>query len=447
MKFSAAIYLIILRSSQASVFEDPLATANVTYWPPDKPLPDVVTPFNKIVGGVKVNPTNRYPYQVALTYTSFGGQYCGGSLIASNWVLSAAHCANLGTYVQIGRYDLNDSNESFENIKVKREIPHPSYNSGSFDNDFMLLELETSSQYTPVSIDSGSQTINNNDDVTVIGWGTTSSGGLSSSELLEVEVDVVENEKCNLDYSGGITGNMLCAARLEKDACQGDSGGPLIIRDDNDNSGSGDVLVGVVSWGFGCADPNYPGVYARVSQGYDWISQNANLAPTPPTPPTPTPPTQTSPPEPTFTLPPFPPTDDNCDDEDQFLDKAKKGGELKLRDCSWLETISVNKLDKYCMKKHKYKMKNGVLYKPPHDACARTCHFCFPCNEFPKFRFFYKMKKGKSTKKSCKWLEKQGEKKKEKICSSGDTDGVYPGADVICPFTCDIDSCGSFYDY
>ena len=87
---------------------------------------------------------------------------------------------------------------------------------------------------------------------------------------MEVEVDIVSKSECNSDYSGQITDNMVCASRSGKDSCQGDSGGPLIVKG---GDVSADVQVGVVSWGNGCADPNFPGVYARVSSKISWIKE------------------------------------------------------------------------------------------------------------------------------------------------------------------------------
>ena len=99
------------------------------------------------------------------------------------------------------------------------------------------------------------------------GWGTTSSGGSISEDLLKVEVPFVDKETCEQDYTGyTISDNMLCAGEKGKDSCQGDSGGPLVAY----NNGS-PVLVGVVSWGIGCAFEGYPGVYAKVSNYLDWI--------------------------------------------------------------------------------------------------------------------------------------------------------------------------------
>ncbi|KAL7432670.1 hypothetical protein ACHAXM_003955 [Skeletonema potamos] len=94
-----------------------------------------------------------------------------------------------------------------------------------------------------------------------------------SMDLLEVEVNVVSNEECaQTSLKGMITDNMLCAADIGEDSCQGDSGGPLVIKG-KDVHGSDDVQVGVVSWGVGCAHPDFPGVYSRVSSAFEWIRQ------------------------------------------------------------------------------------------------------------------------------------------------------------------------------
>jgi len=264
MKFSKVLPLIfyLLKDTNASTEKDKRKRALY-----DSKRLLSIDP-DKIVGGDPVNPPNRYPYQVSIT--SFEKRhFCGGSLIAPGWVLSAAHCAGSVAYAQIGRYDLSDDSEVFEDIRVDYVVIHPEYESTSSGNDFMLVRLKTDSQYPPASIDDGSESLSSGTDVTVMGWGTTSSNGPSSDILLEVEVDVVTNNSCNDDYDGLITDTMICAARQNKDSCQGDSGGPLIVKGNDDTE---DVVVGVVSWGYGCADSNYPGVYARVSAQYDWIA-------------------------------------------------------------------------------------------------------------------------------------------------------------------------------
>jgi len=218
-----------------------------------------------IVGGEEAE-KGRYSYQVALM--SRYGLVCGGSLVDKDWVLSAAHCKGVARKVRIGSHDLSDNNEDFEEIEIDWETAHPDYCSRKTDNDYMMVKLKQSSTYGAVTLDDGSANFEDGTDVTVMGWGTTSSGGSLSNVLLEAQTDIVSNANCNSDYSGKITSNMVCAAREGIDSCQGDSGGPLIIKG---NDASADVQVGIVSWGSGCANPNYPGVYARVSEKYDWI--------------------------------------------------------------------------------------------------------------------------------------------------------------------------------
>lgn len=158
----------------------------------------------------------------------------------------------------------------------------------------MLMKLQYSSELgSLVTLDDGSSSSSSGEeeeggdiilsdgvDVTTLGWGTTSSGGSKSSILLDVDLKVVDQNECNEKYQAGgatITDVMFCAAAEGKDSCQGDSGGPLVIKRDT----STDVQVGVVSWGFGCADASYPGVYARVSKYIDFIQSNTqSMAPT-----------------------------------------------------------------------------------------------------------------------------------------------------------------------
>jgi len=228
---------------------------------------DEDAPVKQIVGGTEAE-VGSYPFQVAVLYNGFQG--CGGSLIAEDWVLTAGHCCGSDS-VSIGRHNIAALDEDgAETIEVDYEIVHPRYNGFTLNNDISLLKLTRPSAFSPITWDDGSQDTSDGAPVTVIGWGTTSSGGPVSDVLLEVEVNIVENSQCNSDYglTTRVTDVMMCAASPGKDACQGDSGGPLFVKGTNSTS---DVQVGIVSWGFGCADPNYPGVYARVSEFDEWI--------------------------------------------------------------------------------------------------------------------------------------------------------------------------------
>ena len=161
-------------------------------------------------------------------------------------------------------------------MAIKQVMLHPDYNSATIDNDVGILITAT-----PLDLTNGASAIElpaqdsdlTSGDVKVSGWGTTVSGGSLPAELRTVDIPAVDRKTCNDRYkeaSGGndlITDQMVCAGLDDggKDSCQGDSGGPL-VQDGK--------LVGVVSWGYGCAQPNKPGVYARVGSFFDWFNQN-----------------------------------------------------------------------------------------------------------------------------------------------------------------------------
>lgn len=231
-----------------------------------------------IVNGTEAQ-EQRYAFTVSLQAAGFG-HFCGGSLIAPDMVLSAAHCdpEGLGNYdVVIGRHDLT-VNDGMR-IKVAKSTPHPNYNPNTTNNDFLLIKLSTPvTNAKLVKVNENQSLPADGSPVTVAGWGATSEGGNLSNVLLEVSVNTMSNVACqqtsaNPAYSS-VTDKMLCAARRDNvnyDSCQGDSGGPLIIKG---ASAGEDVQVGVVSWGIGCAQTGNPGVYSRISSEYNWIKTN-----------------------------------------------------------------------------------------------------------------------------------------------------------------------------
>ncbi|XP_077069358.1 prostasin [Siphateles boraxobius] len=241
-------------------------------------------PLNpKIVGGVNAS-AGAWPWQVSL-HTD-GSHFCGGSLINNQWVLSAAHCfpgTNATSItVYLGRQSQEQPNPNEVSRSVSQLIVHPDYDGPSHNNDMALLHLSSPVNFTnyisPVCLAAEGSTFNT-DTMWVTGWGTIYSGvSLPSPQILqEVDVPLVGNSKCNCHYGGTITDNMMCAGLSEggKDSCQGDSGGPMVIK-----QGSTWIQAGVVSFGEGCALPDIPGVYARVSQYQQWISEQigASLA-------------------------------------------------------------------------------------------------------------------------------------------------------------------------
>ena len=247
----------------------------------------------RIIGGSEAV-EDRFSYAVSLLHS--GQQGCGGSLIAKDVVLTAAHCESPSppTSVILGRHNLNDSDG--EGIPVRVLLPHPEYREEIkfAENDFMLIFLEgtpTAENVITVRLNSDQLVPSLGQNMTVMGWGDTDIRPddletdvveffTLSDILMNVVVGYIPNEECETaegvgveggfaTYNGRITGDsMMCAMANGKDSCQGDSGGPSVIKGD---SVSADVQVGVVSWGEGCALDPFPGVYARVSHAYEWI--------------------------------------------------------------------------------------------------------------------------------------------------------------------------------
>ncbi|CAL4196629.1 unnamed protein product, partial [Meganyctiphanes norvegica] len=164
--------------------------------------------------------------------------------------------------VLLGNHHLLETDAAELRVDVKRVIDHPAY--WNIDKDFSLVELANpldldalAPHIRPICLPSSSNP-EQYDGVPAIvsGWGTTSLGGPQPDALQEVTVNTISNAECNEDYnltSGIITSSMICALSPGKDSCRGDSGGPLVT-----NVGSYFNLIGVVSWGVDCADPNYP---------------------------------------------------------------------------------------------------------------------------------------------------------------------------------------------
>mmetsp|Transcript_12604 Transcript_12604/g.16867 ORF Transcript_12604/g.16867 Transcript_12604/m.16867 type:complete len:445 (-) Transcript_12604:257-1591(-) len=240
---------------------------------------DVSAHRRAIIGGT-IAPQGKFPYVASLVSAS-GAHTCGGSLIANDTVLSAAHCFGAFERVELGRYNIDDEDEEFESYSVRQIVRHPLYgsNTGSESFDLMLIKLDGVSSLPSVRLndDAGAPNVDGAS-LVVAGWGDIDPRAYVqelADELREVEVKYVPNDECAEAYGSNlITDDMMCAADIDEDSCQGDSGGPLIVHAYGDDDPSNDVQVGVVSWGTGCADPNYPGVYARVGEEYDWIVQN-----------------------------------------------------------------------------------------------------------------------------------------------------------------------------
>ncbi|XP_034479085.1 trypsin alpha [Drosophila innubila] len=233
----------------------------------------------RIVGGWATNITH-FPHQVSL---QLGTRHiCGGTIIAPNVILTAAHCVvkvdEPQSYSIRAGSTLWSSGGSY--IRARRIIPHGQFNAPThMNNDIALVLLQKSLVYSsaiqPISLVVSTDNVPVQAQLFVSGWGSTSVDQVVTSPRLHYTTVVqMDRLRCTQNYfgAGTVTGTMFCAGSKsglgDRDSCMGDSGGPLITK-----VGGRFKLLGIVSWGLGCANAQYPGVYTYVTAYGAWLAQ------------------------------------------------------------------------------------------------------------------------------------------------------------------------------
>lgn len=231
----------------------------------------------KIIGG-KAAEDNKWPWMAGIYFRGFSPKnslFCGGTLIAKDWVLTAAHCVHdekvVDLQVVINRSQLTSTNG--ETHDIDKIYLHPQFNISTLSHDIALLKLSQPSAATPVEIlpsystqDEAGQT------GLALGWGNMATTGKNfPDKLQEVSLPIISNTACKLVMTG-IFDDMLCAGAVLGgiDTCEGDSGGPLMVFDNESQSWR---QAGITSFGEAvCAAKGYYGVYSRLDQVNDYIS-------------------------------------------------------------------------------------------------------------------------------------------------------------------------------
>ncbi|XP_018580037.1 trypsin-3 [Anoplophora glabripennis] len=226
----------------------------------------------RIVGGTDTT-IEAHPYIVSLR--EYDSHVCGGSIISSTWILTAAHCLEGPVSIYSIQAGSTVRNSGGQVIAISRVIIHENFSWITIDFDVALVQLAS-----PITIavaraitmapEGGPPAAGVT--AVVTGWGHIAEGGPAATVLQVVQVPIISQANCRIAYGeNSITDRMFCAAVLGvggRDACQFDSGGPLLANG---------VLTGIVSWGIGCARPNFPGVYASVPSLRAWIRTNSGI--------------------------------------------------------------------------------------------------------------------------------------------------------------------------
>nr|KAF7406698.1 hypothetical protein H0235_014354 [Vespula pensylvanica] len=232
---------------------------------------------SKRITGEKISKPHDFPWIVVLL--NAGSVHCGGALINDRYVLTAGHCVRWTKVnditVGLGVYDVDDPNDGYI-VPIDKMILHENFTSNIIhdNNDIALIKLKNVVEYNayvqPICFPNKDANYTGQK-VKVTGWGTVAVNGATSQFLRETNLNVLSLNTCkNTSIGKYLTNSVICAYSDNTDACQGDSGGPIFIERPNRKN----EIIGIISWGLGCANKDVPGVYVKITDYLNWIKEH-----------------------------------------------------------------------------------------------------------------------------------------------------------------------------
>ncbi|XP_041315204.1 coagulation factor X-like [Pyrgilauda ruficollis] len=269
-------------ANETSTEEDFAITTESPTPPPDNRTSSK-TPYvdTRIVGGDECLP-GQCPWQAVLLNEE-GEEFCGGTILNENFILTAAHCINQSKEIKVvvGEVDREKKEQSESMHTVDKIFVHSKFIVETYDNDIALLKLKEPIRFSEYVIaaclpkaDFANEVLMNQKSGRVSGFGREYDGGQLPKKLKVLELPYINRSTCKESTYFAVTENMFCAGydTEQKDACQGDSGGPHVTRYKDTY-----FVTGIVSWGEGCARKGKYGVYTKLSRFLRWVTTIMNL--------------------------------------------------------------------------------------------------------------------------------------------------------------------------
>lgn len=236
----------------------------------------MITGENYIYGGSDAD-IKDFPYQALLliSFVGYDTPFCGGSIISDKFILTAGHCIDFIDYYGL---ELTVGVGSNKQSKIQKYIAKKYFIHENYDyyfTDIGIVELKNALEFNdvikPIQLPKANEIIPDSMIMTVSGWGLTVNSHQMVENLQSLALPIVNHKKCNEIYNANIEDWEICAGYLgvkDKNVCNGDSGGPLAAKN---------TVYGIVSWGFGCGSPEYPGVFLNVAYFRNWIEGKTQL--------------------------------------------------------------------------------------------------------------------------------------------------------------------------